>query len=76
MPGKNIKLLNGKPLIVYTFDAAKQSKLIEKTIISTDSSDIVKVAVSNNIEVPFTRPPHLAADHTPTSTVKSRISKI
>ena len=69
MPGKNIKLLNGKPLIVYTFDAAKQSKLIDRTIISTDSSDIAKVAVTNNIEVPFTRPPHLSADHTPTSTV-------
>lgn len=62
-------MLNGRPLIAYTFDAAMQSKLADKTILTTDSVDIAALASSTMIEVPFMRPQHLAADHTPTAAV-------
>ena len=66
VPMKNIKLLGGKPLLAHTAEAAQQSKLLFKTIISTDNEDIATIAKSLNLEVPFMRPPHLAQDSTPT----------
>lgn len=69
VPGKNIKLLNGRPLIAYTFDAAIESRLIDRAILSTDSTSIASLAASTMIEVPFMRPSHLSADHTPTAEV-------
>ena len=66
VPMKNIKLLGGKPLFAHTAEAAQQSKLLFKTIISTDNEDIATIAKSLNLEVPFMRPPHLAQDSTPT----------
>lgn len=65
MPGKNIKPLNNKLLIQYTFDAALESRLLDKIVLSTDSATIADAAPAN-IEVPFIRPAHLAADSTPT----------
>lgn len=62
LPGKNIKLMNGKPLIVYTFEAAKNSKFIDRIILSTDDDEIAGVAKQFDIEVPFMRPSHLATD--------------
>ncbi len=69
MPGKNIRLLNGKPLIKYTFDAAAESKLIDKTILTTDSLRIAETARSTSVEVPFMRPVGLSLDTTPTADV-------
>jgi len=66
VPGKNIKILGGKPLIQYTLEAAQQSKLITKIIVSTDSEEISMCARSLGIEVPFLRPALLAQDHSPT----------
>ena len=66
VPMKNIKLLGGKPLLAHTAEAAQQSKLLFKTIISTDNEDIATIAKSLNLEVQFMRPPHLAQDSTPT----------
>ncbi|MEK7107733.1 MAG: acylneuraminate cytidylyltransferase family protein [Patescibacteria group bacterium] len=65
IPGKNIKPLGGKPLIVYSIDAAKKSKLITHTIVSTDDKEIAKVAKKFGGEVPFLRPKELAEDTTP-----------
>lgn len=62
VPGKNIKLLNGKPLIAYTIETAKQSSLINDLIISTDSLEIADVAKSFDANVPFIRPADLASD--------------
>ena len=62
LPGKNIKLLNGKPLIAYAIIAAKGSKYIDRTIVSTESSEIADVALSYGAEVPFVRPAELATD--------------
>lgn len=62
LPGKNIKLLNGKPLIAYTIEAAKQSKSITRIIVSTDDQNIADVALKYGAEIPFLRPIHLATD--------------
>ena len=62
VPGKNIKLLNGKPLIAYTIDSAKQSKYINELIISTDDQAIADIARSYGATVPFMRPADLASD--------------
>ena len=62
VPGKNIKLLGGLPLIAYTSNAANDSKYLNKTIISTDDLNIAEVAKQFQIEVPFIRPTLLATD--------------
>jgi CMP-N-acetylneuraminic acid synthetase len=62
IPGKNIKLLGGNPLIQYTFETAKNSKLLNKIILSSDDENIIEIAKQINLEVPFKRPDHLAED--------------
>ena len=64
--GKNIKLLNGKPLLAYTAEIALQSKYLSKIILSSDDQAIIAVAKSIGIQVPFIRPSALAGDQTPT----------
>lgn len=56
VPGKNIRLLNGKPLIAYTIEAARQSKHVNRIIVSTDSERIAETARKFGAEVPFFRP--------------------
>lgn len=60
--GKNIKLLNGLPLIAYSILEAKKSKQIEKVIVSTDSEEIAEISMKFGAEVPFLRPFELASD--------------
>ncbi len=60
VPQKNIKLLNGKPLISYTIEAAKKSKLINRIVVSTNSEDIASVAKQYGAEVPFLRPENIS----------------
>lgn len=62
VPSKNIRLLNGVPLIGHTILQAKNSSKIEDLIISTDSVEIAKIAKSFGAEVPFLRPDDLASD--------------
>lgn len=62
VPGKNIKPLNGKPLIAYTVETAKQSSLLNDVIISTDSIEIANAAKLYGASVPFMRPDDLATD--------------
>tara|TARA_B110000259_G_scaffold186087_1_gene236496 strand:+ start:6746 stop:7450 length:705 start_codon:yes stop_codon:yes gene_type:complete len=59
---KNLHNLNGKPLISFTIEAAKKSKLITDFIVSTDSLEIKKVSEEYGAEVPFIRPAHLSND--------------
>jgi len=66
VPGKNIKLLNGKPLLAYTSEIALQSKYLTEVIVSSDDEQILDVANSLGIKVPFIRPTELAQDNTPT----------
>jgi CMP-N,N'-diacetyllegionaminic acid synthase len=65
VPGKNIKLLSGKPLIAWTITEAKKSKFIDRTIVTTDDDKIIKVSKEWGAEVPFKRPEHLSQDDTP-----------
>jgi CMP-N,N'-diacetyllegionaminic acid synthase len=62
IPGKNKKLLNGKPLIAYTIEAALGIFEREQICISTDDEDIVLLAESYGISVPFIRPAELSTD--------------
>lgn len=64
IPGKNIKPLLGKPLLQYTFEAAQESKLLSRVILSSDDPVIIAVAEEIELEVPFKRPAELAADDT------------
>lgn len=62
IPKKNIKLLNGKPLIEYIYATARKSKHIDKIILSTDNEEIAKIGSSIGIEVPFLRPNDISQD--------------
>ncbi|MCK5030069.1 MAG: acylneuraminate cytidylyltransferase family protein [Thermoplasmatales archaeon] len=66
IPRKNIIKINGKPLIQYTIEVAKESKLIDRVIVSTDDDEIAKISKKLGAEVPFIRPAELAKDDTPT----------
>lgn len=59
---KNIIDLKGKPLIAYSIEAAKQSKYIDRIVVSTDGEDIASVAKEWGADVPFLRPDYLASD--------------
>lgn len=59
----------GKPLIWYTIECALQSPSISRAIVSTDAPEIAELSRKAGAEVPFLRPPELAADATPTSEV-------
>ena len=59
---KNIKLLQGKPLIAYTIEQARESGLFERIVISTDSDLIATVAQEYGAEVFFKRSPEMASD--------------
>ena len=65
IPGKNIKMIAGKPLIAWTIEAAKRSSLINRYIVSTEDAEIADVASSYGAEV-LNRPPELAGDDVPT----------
>jgi N-acylneuraminate cytidylyltransferase len=65
LPGKNIKPLNGVPLIGWTIKIAKQIKRASRIVVSTDSEEIAKVALKYGAEVPFMRPEDLAQDDSP-----------
>src|SRR3989344_4612127 len=64
IPGKNIKELDSKPLIVYSIEHAQKSKYINRVIISTDDEKIAEVAKMYGAEVPFLRPEKFAQDDT------------
>lgn len=65
IPKKSIAPCAGKPLLYYTIEAARRSKLITRLIISTDDVEMAEVARSYGVEVPFMRPKTLAEDTTP-----------
>ncbi|MBM9546274.1 acylneuraminate cytidylyltransferase family protein [Leptospira sp. 201903074] len=62
LPGKNIKLLGGKPLIVWSIDLAKKISEICDVLISTDSEEIALTAKNFGGYVPWLRPDHLSTD--------------
>ena len=62
LPGKNIRILHGKPLIAYTIEAALKSPHIEEVFLSTDSQEIANIGMQYGVTVPFLRPAKLATD--------------
>jgi CMP-N,N'-diacetyllegionaminic acid synthase len=65
IPGKNLKPLAGKPLLLYTLDAAKVAGVFDRIVITTDDHAIAEYARAHGCEVPFLRPKELARDETP-----------
>ena len=65
LPGKNISLLNGKPLIAYTVEAAQHSSRLWRSVVSTDDPEIAEVARRLGAETPFLRPAAIASDASP-----------
>ena len=61
LPGKNLKLLAGKPLIAYTIEAALEADL-GLVVVSTDDPAIARESRKFGAHVPFLRPPELASD--------------
>ena len=63
LKNKNIKQLNNKPLIYWPIKAAKKSKLIDYTLVTTDSKLIRKISLNYNINCPFLRPANLSKNN-------------
>lgn len=62
LPGKNIRPLAGKPLIVWSIEASRACSWVADTVVSTDSKAIADVAQAAGAQVPFLRPALLAQD--------------
>ena len=62
IPGKNIRPLGGKPLIVWSIDVAKDIVGIVDILVSTDDKNILEVAKNAGALAPWSRPPELATD--------------
>jgi len=62
IPGKNIWVFAGKPLICHTIEQARRSSIFDKVIVDTDSQKIADIALKYGAEAPFLRPAHLAND--------------
>jgi len=65
VPGKNVRPLSGRTLLEYAARAARESGVIDRVILSTDSPQIAEAGRRAGLEVPFMRPAALAADDTP-----------
>ena len=69
LPGKNIKMLCGKPLIAYSIDVARAITSDDNICVSTDDQHIREVVESYGLKVPFVRPAELASDTASTNDV-------
>tara|TARA_B110000090_G_scaffold112612_1_gene125738 strand:+ start:8064 stop:8747 length:684 start_codon:yes stop_codon:yes gene_type:complete len=69
LPDKNIKVLNGKPLIHYSIEIAQQIFDNEDICISTDSDKYIKIAEKTGLRIPFVRPETLSTDNATTQDV-------
>ena len=65
VPGKNVRVLQGHPLLAYTIGPALESGVFDTVIVSTDSEEIAEVARHYGAEVPFLRPAAFAGDTSP-----------
>ncbi len=62
VPHKNIRPINGKPMLAYSIEHARKSKYINRIILSTDSEEYAAIGVEYGAEVPFIRPEEYASD--------------
>jgi CMP-N-acetylneuraminic acid synthetase len=65
VPGKNVRKLAGRTLLDYAALAARDSGVIDRIVLSTDSAEIADAGKRAGLEVPFMRPSNLAQDDTP-----------
>jgi CMP-N,N'-diacetyllegionaminic acid synthase len=65
LPGKNTRPFLGKPLITRTIDAARDSGVAGRIVVSTDDADIARVSAESGAQVPFLRPAEIASDSAP-----------
>lgn len=66
IPHKNIKLFCGKPIISYSIEAARQSRLFDEIMVSTEDDEIANIAVQYGASVPFLRSTESSCDHATT----------
>lgn len=69
LPGKNLRTLGGKPLIVHTIEQALASPRLDRVVVSTDDEAIADAARHAGAEVPFMRPAQYATDESPSMAV-------
>lgn len=69
LPGKNLKLLAGRPLLAHSIEHARQSGVCDIVLVTTEDETIADVAREYGAVVPFLRPPELAQDNTPAEPV-------
>lgn len=69
IPRKNIRLFAGRPIIAWSIQAALETGLFDRVMVSTDDDEIAEVARAHGAEIPFLRPRELADDHTGTNAV-------
>ena len=62
---KNIKKINGKPLLGYVIENTIKSKIFEHVVVSTEDDEIARIAKKFGADVPFKRPKSLASDYAP-----------
>ena len=69
LPDKNLKLLDGKPLIMHSIDVAREIFNDSEICVSTDSNKIKSIVEKSGLHVPFMRPKELAKDNSSTESV-------
>ena len=65
LPKKNVKLLNGKPLIAYSIEDAINSGVCDTVLVTSDDDEIIQISKQYGATVSFNRPPELAGDSVP-----------
>lgn len=65
LPGKNLRLLGGRPLIAWSIEAARASRSVGRVIVSTDDPAIASAARAAGAEAPFLRPADISGDDSP-----------
>jgi CMP-N,N'-diacetyllegionaminic acid synthase len=69
LPGKNYRLLHGKPLVSYALDAGLHSQYVDDVILTSDCPVCIEIANKADVMVPFIRPDYLSADTVPSADV-------
>ena len=76
LPGKNLRLLAGKPLLAHAIEATRSSRRLSAVVVSTDSEEMERYAASLGVEPQGLRPASLARDQSPvTGALKDALAK-
>lgn len=65
LPRKNLRVVGGRPMLAWSIAAARESKYLDRTILSSDDEEIIRAAKHFGCDVPFVRPADLSRDDTP-----------